>query len=175
MMELDGDGETCLEKPLFIFAPDQEGIIEYAAVYPYSAVNAVLGQSRGANDHAVLQIVVLAVFSDLGSKNHIVTVKLNQIRGKGYIAGADFSFSVQDNGIHCKMIIADQLFAYGEGVKLFNTTGGFTNAPVHQHVEFKALSAAAAQQPGHIQGLEESDHGHGATGRRHPHAGIPED
>ena len=150
MMELERDGQGCPEKAPFILAPDRERVIEDAAVHAHSAVNVVLRQSRAADDHAVLQIMVLAPFPHLGGKGQIVPVELGQIRGKGNIAGADPVFSVQNNGVYGQTVIADQLLAHGEGVELLNAAGGFADAPAHQHIEFKALSAAVTQQPGHI-------------------------
>ena len=161
VMELEGDGETCPEKPFFIFAPNHKWIIENAAVHPYSTVNAVLSQGGGADDHTVRQVMVFAALPNLGGKGQIVPVELGQIRGKGNIAGADPVLSVQDDGVDGKLIVADQLLTHGKGVELLNAAGGFADAPAHQHIEFKALPAAVTQQPGHIQGLEESEHRHG--------------
>ena len=105
--------------------------------------------------------MVLTAFPDLGGKGQIVLVELGQIRGKGNIAGADPVLSVQDDGVYGKTIIADQLLTHGKGVELLNAAGGLADAPAHQHIKFKALPAAVSQKPGHIQGLEESKHGHG--------------
>ena len=105
--------------------------------------------------------MVLAALPNLGGKGQIVPVELGQIRGEGYITGADPVFSVQDDGVYGKTVIADQFLTHGECVELLNAAGGFADAPAHQHIEFEALSATAAQQPGHIQGLEESKHRYG--------------
>ena len=161
MMELEGDCQDRLEKAPFIFAPDGKRVIEDAAVHAYRAVNIILGQGRGPYSHTVRQVVVLAALPNLGGKGQIVPVELGQIRGEGYITGADPVFSVQDDGVYGKPVIANQLFTHGEGVELLNAAGGFADAPAHQHIEFEALPAAAAQQPGHIQGLKESKHRHG--------------
>ena len=162
MMELEGDCQGGLEKAPFIFAPDGKRVIEDAAVHAHCAVDIILGQGRGAYNHAVLQVMVLAAFPNLSGKGQIVPVELGQIRGEGNITGADPVLSVQDNGVYRKTVIADQLLAHGEGVELLNAAGGFADAPAHQHIEFEALPAAAAQQPGHIQGLKESKHRHGS-------------
>ena len=161
MMELERDGQGRLEKAPFILAPDRERIVEDAAVHAHSAVNAVLGQGRGAHSHAVLQVVVLTALMNLGGKGQIVPVKLGQIFGERNVAGVDPVLPVPNGGIDCQTVILDQLLAHGECVELFNAAGGFADAPAHQHIEFEALSAAVTQQPGYIQGLEESEHRHG--------------
>ena len=161
MMELEGDRQCRLEKAPFILAPDDERVIEDTAVHTHCTINVILGQGGGADDHTVLQVVVLAALPNLGGKGQIVPVELGQIRGKGNIAGADPIFSVQDDGVYGKTVIADQLLIHGKGVELLNAAGGLADAPAHQHIKFKALPAAASQKPGHIQGLEESKHGHG--------------
>ena len=148
VMELEGDGETCPEKPFFIFAPNHKWIIENAAVHPYSTVNAVLSQGRSADDHAVLQIMVFAAFPHLAGKTQVVPVELRQVRRKGHIAGADLPIFVQDDGVDGKLIVANQLIAHRKGIEFLNAAGGLANAPAHQHIEFKALPEAATQQPG---------------------------
>ena len=161
MMELEGDRQGRLEKTPFILAPDGERVIEDAAVHTHCTIDIILGQGRGADDHIFRQVMVLAALPNLGGKGQIVPVELGQIRGKGNVAGADPIFSVQDDGVDGKTVIADQLLTHGEGVELLNAAGGLANAPAHQHIEFKALPAAVTQKPGHIQGLEESEHRHG--------------
>ena len=161
MVELEGDRQCRLEKAPFILAPDGERVIEDAAVHTHCTIDTILGQGRGPYSHTVRQVVVLAALPNLGGKGQIVPVELGQICGKGNIAGADPILSVQDDGVDGKTIIADQLLTHGKGVELLNAAGGFADAPAHQHIEFKALPAAVTQKPGHIQGLEESEHRHG--------------
>ena len=161
MMELEGDRQGRLEKAPFILAPDGERVIKDAAVHTHCTIDIILGQCRGADDHIFRQVMVLAALPNLGGKGQIVPVELGQIRGKGNIAGADPILSVQDDGVYGKTVIADQLLTHGEGVELLNAAGGLADAPAHQHIKFKALPAAASQKPGHIQGLEESEHRHG--------------
>ena len=161
MMELEGDCQGGLEKAPFILAPDGKRVIEDATVHAHCAVNVILGQGRGPYSHTVRQVVVLAALPNPSGKGQIVPVELGQIRGEGYITGADPVFSVQDDGVYGKTVIADQFLTHGECVELLNAAGGFADAPAHQHIEFEALSATAAQQPGHIQGLEESKHRYG--------------
>ena len=80
MVELEGDCQGGLEKAPFILAPDGKRVIEDAAVHPHCAVNVVLRQCGGADDHALLQVMVLAVFPNLSGKGQIVLVELRQIR-----------------------------------------------------------------------------------------------
>lgn len=161
MMELEGDCKSGLEKTPFILAPDGKRVIEDATVHAHCAVNVILGQGRGPYSHTVRQVVVLAALPNPSGKGQIVPVELGQIRGKGDVAGVDPVLSIPNDGVYRQTVIANQLLAHREGIELLNAAGGFADAPAHQHIEFEALSAAAAQQPGHIQGFKESKHRHG--------------
>ena len=79
VMKLKGHCQACPEKGPFIFSPDHKGVIEYTAVHTHCTVNAVLGQGGGADDHAVLQIVVLTAFSHLGGKCQILCTNLPSV------------------------------------------------------------------------------------------------
>ena len=166
MMELEGDCQGGLEKAPFILAPDGKRVIEDATVHAHCAVNVILGQGRGPYSHTVRQVVVLADLPNLSGKGQIVPVERGQIFGEGYITGADPVFSVQDDGVYGKTVIAYQLLAHGEGVELLNAACGFADTPAHQHIEFEALPAAAAQQPGHTRVLKKVSIGMGAWSHR---------
>ena len=113
MMELEGDRQGRPEKAPFILAPDDERVIEDAAVHTHCSINVISGQGGGADDHIFLQVVVLAALPNLGGKGQIVPVELGQILGKGNITGADPVLSVQDDGVYGKTIIADSFSPTG--------------------------------------------------------------
>ena len=162
VMELEGDGEGISEKFLAVFAPDDKGIIENAAVHAHSTVDFGIDDGGSADDHGVFgQIVVLAGFGDLFCICQIVVVKCGKIIGVENVTGADFTGAVFDDGIDCDRIVMQELFAYGEEIKLLDGGGCFANAMVHEHIEFQIPLTGYFDQIGHIQRFEEGDHGIG--------------
>ena len=60
VMKLERHRQCGFEPTLAITPPDDEGIVENAAVHPDSAVDVVLRHSRGAYDHTVDDVVIFA-------------------------------------------------------------------------------------------------------------------
>ena len=53
VVELKGDGKFVAQHPFAVFTPDQEGIVENAAVHTYGAVQLCVDNGGGADNHAV--------------------------------------------------------------------------------------------------------------------------
>lgn len=166
VVELKRHAKHRPEQPSAVLAPNQEGVVEYAAVHTHCAVYVVLRECRSANDHAVGQVVVGTRVRHLPCETHIVAVERRQVIGTGYVARTDLALPVEHNGIHGKSVVLHQLAVHGQEVKLFDTAGGFADAIAHQHVELHARPAAQAHKARHIQRLEERDHRHRCA---HPH------
>ena len=62
MVELERQLQRRPEKPLMIFAPDDEWIVENAAVHADSAVDFGIHDGGGADDHAARQVVIFTAF-----------------------------------------------------------------------------------------------------------------
>ena len=59
VVELEGYGQIVSEKFLSVPAPDDEGIIEYAAVHAHSAVDFGVNYCGCADDHGVFRQVTV--------------------------------------------------------------------------------------------------------------------
>ena len=79
MVKLKGHDQRPFPQTPSVFAPNQKGIIEYAAVHAHGSVYLVPGEGGSAYDHAVGQVVVFAGFCDLGRQAEIVGVELVQV------------------------------------------------------------------------------------------------
>lgn len=75
MMELERQGQCRFEDAAPIPSPDYKGVIEDAAVHAHSTVDFNIGDRRGADEHTVCQVVILAVFSDLLCQPQVVLVE----------------------------------------------------------------------------------------------------
>lgn len=100
VVELEGDGERPPPEVPSVLAPDEEGVVVYAAVHAYCAVYLGLDEGGGADDHAVGEVVVCAGLGDLAGQAQVVGVELLQVVGEGHVAGTDFALPVGDDGVH---------------------------------------------------------------------------
>ena len=67
------------EKPLMIFAPDEEWVVENAAVHADGAVDLGIHDGGGADDHAVGQVVVFAALCRLARQAQIIGAELRKV------------------------------------------------------------------------------------------------
>ena len=164
VVELEGEGQGVPEQLLFIPAPDQEGIVENAAVHAYSTVNLGVDDGRGADDHTGFgQIPILAGGGNLGGMGQIFPVKGFRVLCVQKIAGTDLSGFVFYNGVYGDGIVLNQLVAYGEDVEFLHIRGCFSNTVSKQHVELPVSFPADTDQVGDIHGFEEGNHGIGGV------------
>ena len=91
VVELERDRKRSFQPTAPVFAPDQERIVEYAAVHTHGAVYFILRQRRGADDHAISQVMVRTCLGHLPGQAQIVVVELPQVIGKGNVARADLA------------------------------------------------------------------------------------
>ena len=75
VVELERNDEARSPQAAFVFAPNQEGVVENAAIHAYGPVDIVPGEGGSADDHAVRQIVVEAGFGCLPGKFQVVFVE----------------------------------------------------------------------------------------------------
>ena len=99
-MELKGEGQIIPKPFLSVSPPDNEGIIENAAVHTDCSVDFRIYDGGSTNDHAVFgQISVLTACGDLRRMLQILLIELIQIGVTGQVAGADFAFFIFHDGI----------------------------------------------------------------------------
>ena len=98
-MELEGQLQLGLQPAATVFAPDKEGVVEDAAVKIRYAIQIVMDQRRGADDHAIWQLVVLAAFPAALRQLRIGAGKFVQLAAKRDVAGAQFTALVFDDHI----------------------------------------------------------------------------
>lgn len=118
VMELERNGERRFQKSAVISAPDDEGVIEYSAVHPDRAVKLRVDNGRGADHHALRQVVVLAVLGDLLCEAQIIGIEAREVFAVRNVAGADLAEPVFHDSVHRERVIAQQLFPDGQQVKL---------------------------------------------------------
>ena len=159
MVELERQLQRCSEKPLAVFSSDEEGVVENATVHADGSVDLGVHNGGGADHHAVGQVVVFAGFRRLPRQAQVVGTELRQVSGKGHVAGADLAGLVPDDGVHGQGVILQQLPPHGKRIELPDPTGGFSDAPAQQHVEFESFSAAEAGKGRYIHRFEERYHG----------------
>ena len=94
------------EKPPVIFAPDDERVVENAAVHADSPVDFGIHNGGCTDHHAVCQIVIFAAFRHLACQAQIVNVEPGKTVREGHIAGADLTGLVFHNGIDRNAIAA---------------------------------------------------------------------
>ena len=102
--------------------------------------------------------MVFAGFGDLPGQAQVVLIELPEFAGEGHIAGADLSFYILHDSVHCDGAIPHQFAPHGEHVKLFDPAGGTADAEAEQHVEFQAASATEPDQRRHVQRFEKRHH-----------------
>ena len=91
MVELERQLQRRPEKPLMIFAPDDEWIVENAAVHADGAVDLGIHDGGGADDHAARQVVIFTAFHYFVCQPQVVGAELCKIGGKRHVAGADLA------------------------------------------------------------------------------------
>ena len=165
VVELERQLQRCLKMPPVIFAPDEKRIVENAAVHAHGAVDLGVRKGRGADDHAIGQVVVFTALGRLLRQAQVIGVKSGEIGGKGHVAGGDLAVSVFYNGIHRYGIVLQQLLPHGEEIKLLYLRCGSADAPAKEHIEFQSPPAAEPEERGHVQRLKKRYHG---VGRLHP-------
>ena len=166
MMELERNGEIISEPSFPVSAPDDEWIVEDAAVHTNSAINLRIDDSRSADDHALLgKIPVGAGVGYFCRAFQILLVEGLHILVKPDIAGTHFAGTVLNDRINGQSIILNQPVADRQQIELFNPRSSLTDTPIHQHIEFQPLPAADPYQPCYIQRFEE---GHHRVGSLHP-------
>lgn len=142
MVELERQLQPCPEKPLMIFAPDDEWIVENAAVHAGGAVDLGIHDGGGADDHAVGQIVIFTDFRYFVCQPQVVSAELRKVGGKRHIAGADLAGFVFYDSVHRDAVILQQLASNREQVKLLDLAGSLVNTPAEKHIEFQPVLVA---------------------------------
>ena len=146
VVELERDRKRSFQPTAPVFAPDQERIVEYAAVHTHGAVYFILRQRRGADDHAISQVMVRTCLGHLPGQAQIVVVELPQVIGKGNVARADLAPPVGDDGIDRDRIVPYQLVADRQHIELLDAACSTADAPAHQHVELRSFPARNQNQ-----------------------------
>ena len=135
VVELERNSQGPFPKVPLVFAPNQEGVVEPAAIHADSSVYFILGEGGRANNHAVGQVVVLATFGHLSRQPQVIVVELPQVSREGDVARTHFSFAVGHDGADCKRVVPHQLFPDGQRVELFYSTCSTLDVLAHQHNE----------------------------------------
>ena len=79
MVELERQLQRRPEKPLMIFAPDDEWIVENAAVHADGAVDLGIHDGGGADDHAARQVVIFTAFRNCARQPQVVGIELRKV------------------------------------------------------------------------------------------------
>lgn len=166
VVELERNSQGPFPKVPLVFAPNQEGVVEPAAIHADGSVYFILGEGGRANNHAVGQVMVLATSGHLSRQPQVIVVELPQVFGEGDVARTHFSFAVGHDGADCKRVVPHQLFPDGQRVELFYSACCPSDAPAHQHIELQTAALARPDEPTHVDCPEKGDHGHGGV---HPH------
>ena len=90
MVELKRDSQCAFPQTPFVFAPNQEWIIEHTAIHAYRPVYLILYKGRCTDNHVIRQVMVLAAFGNLLRQPQVIRIELLQIIGERDIAGTDF-------------------------------------------------------------------------------------
>ena len=114
MMKLKRQLQLGFQPAAAVFAPDKEGVVEDAAVKIRHTVQIVMNQRRGADDHAIRQLVILAVFPAALRQLRIGAGKFVQLAAKRDVAGAQFTEPVFDDHIDAQAVVLLQLLAHGQ-------------------------------------------------------------
>ena len=166
VVELEGNLESRLEEEALVPSPNEEGIVEDAAIHSYRPIYVVLHQSRSANNHTVGQVVISATLSHLPCERQVLFIEEGQILAEGDIARADLALLVCYDGIDGEAVELHQLPAFGQQIELFYAARSPAYAVAHQHIELQAFPPAYLHKPRHIERFEERHHRHRCF---HPH------
>lgn len=166
VVELEGDLEGRPEEVAFVAGPNKERIVEDAAVHADCAVDVVLRQGRGADDHRVGKVVIPARLGHLLCEPQVLLIEGGQVLAKRNIARADLILLVKDDSIDGKTVELHQLVCFGQEIELLDLARSLTYTPAHQHVELQVPLFAEFHKARHIKRLEQRHHRHW---RFHPH------
>ena len=115
VVELEGDGQLVAEPFLPVSSPDEERIVEDAAVHAYGSVYFRINYSRRAYHHAVIgQVSVLTRCCHLCSMLQILTAEFVQVLRIEDVARTDFAIFVLHNRIDCNRVILNKFFTHGQ-------------------------------------------------------------
>jgi len=166
VVELERNGQSRFQEAFAVAAPDDEGVVEDAAVHADGAVNIILRQGRCADYHTVGDVVVLTRSGYLPRQPQIVGVEALQVVGERYVAGTYLAGAVGHYRVDRYRVVAHQSVADRQQIELLDLRGGLADTPAHQHVEFQAVTAAESPEARNVKRLEERNHRHR---RLHPH------
>ena len=166
VVELEGDLESRPEEAAFVASPNEERIVEDAAIHADCAVDVVLRQSRRADDHRVGQVMVLAALCHLPCEPQVLVVEERQVVAEGDVARTDLAFLVFHDSTHGEAVEPHQPAAFGQQIELLDAARSLADAPAHQHVELHSRPPARSDKPRHVERLEQRHHWHR---RLHPH------
>lgn len=79
VVELKRYSQISFEELPAVSAPYHERIVIYAAIHSYSSVYIILSQCRGADYHAVCNIMTLTLFGHLTRQPQIVGVESGKV------------------------------------------------------------------------------------------------
>ena len=79
MVKLEGERQCGPKNPLSIASPEEEGIVENAAVHADGSVDLGLYNGGGTDHHTVRQVVILAVLCCLACQAQIIGIESRKI------------------------------------------------------------------------------------------------
>ncbi len=120
VVELEGDLESRLEEAALVPSPNEERIVEDAAIHSYRPIYVVLHQSRSADNHTVGQVVISATLGHLPCERQVLFIEEGQILAEGDIARADLALLVRYDGIDGEAVELHQLPAFGQQIELLD-------------------------------------------------------
>ena len=89
--------------------PNEERVVEDAAVHAYGSIYLCINNGRCANHHTIIgQIQILTLCRCLSSALQILSIEPLQVLCKKDVAGTDSSLLVFHNRIDCKRIVLHQ-------------------------------------------------------------------
>ena len=166
VVELEGNGKGGFEPMALVTSPNQEGIVEDAAVLIDDAVQLRAHHCRCSDERGALVVDGLAGGGRLLRYPVVVAPEQLQVGAVGHVAVGDAALGGVYNHIDGQAVEPVELPLFRQQVALFDAACSPADAPAQEHVEFQALPPAYLSEPRHVEGLEERHHGHG---RLHPH------
>lgn len=141
VVELKGYPERGFENPLAVSAPDNERIIENAAVHADGTVDFGIHNGGCPDNHAFRQIVVFAVFGYGACQPQVIGVELRKAARKRHIAGADLTVPVFHDSIYRYAVILQQLTPDRKQSELPDPACRPADTPAEKHIEFQPAAA----------------------------------
>ena len=129
------------EKSFLIFAPDEEWIVENAAVHADGPVDFGIHNGGCPDNHAFRQIVVFAVFGYGACQPQVIGVELRKAARKRHIAGADLTVPVFHDSIYRYAVILQQLTPDRKQSELPDPACRPADTPAEKHIEFQPAAA----------------------------------